>query len=93
MKKRAAQMALAAGLAIAGSSHAQVILDMIAQRVVQNYQNASCEQLWQKKGQPPSPREQEVIQKLRSDPQLRAEFINKVAGPIVNRMFDCGLIP
>ena len=36
--------------------------------------------------------EQEAIQMLRSDPQLSATFINKVAAPIANKMFACGMI-
>jgi hypothetical protein len=42
---------------------------------------------------PKSPREQEVLQMLRNDPALRTEFINRVAAPIANRMFECGMIP
>ena len=34
-----------------------------------------------------------VIEFLRQDPQMRTAFIDKVAGPIVNKMFECGLIP
>jgi hypothetical protein len=34
-----------------------------------------------------------VIVLLKSDPQLRTAFMNKVAGPISNKMFDCGMIP
>jgi hypothetical protein len=37
--------------------------------------------------------EQEAIQLLRSDPQLSAEFINRVASPTANKMFACGMIP
>jgi hypothetical protein len=38
-------------------------------------------------------REQRVIQLLRNDPQMRAAFINKIAAPIANKMFECGMIP
>lgn len=69
------------------------LLDMAAQNVITKYQNASCEQLWQEKGKPKSPREQEMIQFLRSDPQIRAMFINRVAGPVANKMFECGMLP
>ena len=54
---------------------------------------STCEQLWVKKGQPKSPQEQEVIARLRNDPALRTEFINRVAAPIANKMFECGMIP
>ena len=33
------------------------------------------------------------MQFLKNDPQARTAFINKVAGPIVNKMFECGMIP
>ena len=71
------------------------ILDAAAAKIVQKYQTSTCEQLWLKKSEkaPPSPAEQRVIQMLHSDPQMRAAFINKVAAPIVNKMFECGLIP
>lgn len=71
------------------------ILDMVAAKVIQKYESTPCEQLWQKKTnpQPPSPQEVKVIQLLKSDPQMRVAFINKVAAPIANKMFACGMIP
>jgi len=71
------------------------ILDKIAEKVIQKYQTSTCEQLWAKKGQktPPSAEEQKVIEFLKSDPQMRTIFLNKVAGPIANKMFQCGMIP
>jgi|SRR6516164_5208823 hypothetical protein len=71
------------------------ILDMIANKVIQKYQQSTCEQLWQKKTEkaPPSEMEQKAIQALKNDPQMRTAFINKVAAPIANKMFQCGLIP
>jgi len=53
----------------------------------------SCEQLWAQKSQPKSAEEQRVIGLLKSDPAMRTEFLNRVAGPITNKMFDCGMIP
>ena len=69
------------------------ILDAVADKVVQKYQQSSCEQLWERKGAPKSEREQELIRLLREDPQMRQEFIDRVAAPIANKMFECGLIP
>ena len=73
------------------------ILDQIAQRVIQKYQQSTCEQLWQEraeKGKAPKPQmEQEALDVLKSDPQMRSAFINKVAAPIANKMFECGMIP
>jgi len=93
MSKRFTLIALALCVT-AGISYAQYpILDMVADRVVQKYQSSTCEQLWQKKGEPKSMEEQRVIGLLQSDPQMRTVFINKVAAPIANKMFECGMIP
>jgi hypothetical protein len=82
-------------LLLAGAASAQQypIIDDIANKVVQKYQNSSCEQLWEKRGQPKSPREQEMMQALRNNPQMRRVFIDRVAAPIANKMFECGMIP
>jgi hypothetical protein len=71
------------------------IMDAVANKVIQKYQQSTCEQLWEKKSAktPPSAEEQKVIGFLKSDPQMRSAFINKVAAPIANKMFECGLIP
>ena len=69
------------------------ILNEIADKVIQKYQQSTCEQLWQQKAQPKPPMEQEIVQKLRSEPQMRLAFINRVAAPIANNLFECGLIP
>jgi hypothetical protein len=37
--------------------------------------------------------EQRAIGLLKGDPQMREVFINKIAPPIANKMFDCGMIP
>jgi len=73
------------------------IMDRIADKVIQKYQTSTCEQLWQERAQkgkaPQPPMEQEAIQMLKGDPQMRSAFINKVAAPIANKMFECGMIP
>jgi hypothetical protein len=71
------------------------ILDKVAAKVIAKYQNSSCEQLYQQKSQKAQPTSEEVkvVQFLHSDPQMKTVFINKVAAPIANKMFDCGLIP
>ena len=78
-----------------GSAQQYPMMDMIANKVIQKYQNSTCEQLWQEKAKktPPSQQEQNAIQMLKSDPQMRTAFLNKVAAPIVNKMFECGMIP
>lgn len=86
---------MAAMMLLAGIAGAQEfpLLDQVAEKVVQKYQQATCEDLWKKKGQPQSEMEQRVISLLRTDPQMRQEFINRVAAPIANKMFECGMIP
>jgi len=94
MNKRLLPLVILPAVFIAGVSFAQFpVLDMVANKVVQKYEMASCEQLWAKKGQPKSAEEQRVIALLRSDPAMRTEFINRVAAPIANKMFECGMIP
>ena len=81
-------------LLFAGVANAQhPMLDAVADQVVQKYQQSSCQQLWQQRQQPRSQRQQEAIQLLHDDPQLRAAFIDKVAAPIANKLFQCGMIP
>jgi hypothetical protein len=82
-------------LYVVASAQQYPIMDRIADKVITKYQQTTCEELWQKRAQkaPPSMEEQRVIQLLKSDPQIREAFINKVAPPIANKMFDCGLIP
>jgi hypothetical protein len=94
MHTRTFVIALALGLLFATIAGAQYpILDMVAGKVIQKYQQSTCEQLWQERGQPKPPQEQELVQMLRGDAQMRTEFLNKVAGPIANKMFECGMIP
>ena len=78
-----------------GNAQQYPMMDMIANKVIQKYQTSTCEQLWQQKAKktPPSQQEQTAIQTLKSDPQMRTAFIDKVAAPIVNKMFECGMIP
>jgi hypothetical protein len=81
-------------LCAAGIAGAQgQILDMVADKVVAKYRNATCEELWEKKGQPKSQEEQRAVEFLRNDPQARTAFLDRVAGPIANKMFECGMIP
>lgn len=66
---------------------------MVADKVIGKYQSATCEQLWQQRGEPKSPEEQRAVQFLRNDPQARTAFIDRVAAPIANKLFECGMIP
>ena len=69
------------------------LADRVADKVIANYQNSSCQQLAAKKAQPPTAMQQRVVQFLQQDPTLRAHFIDRVAAPIANKLFECGFIP
>jgi hypothetical protein len=68
------------------------IMEKVAQRVIEKYQSSSCQQLASKRGQPPPPAEQRVVQLMRDDPAMRAAFIDRVAAPIANKLFECHLV-
>ena len=72
------------------------VMDMVASKIIQKYQTATCQQLWEEKAagkKPQSQREQDAIAMLRSDDQMRAAFFQKISAPIVSKMFECGMIP
>ncbi|HTR04967.1 MAG TPA: hypothetical protein VMN82_17395 [Thermoanaerobaculia bacterium] len=73
------------------------LADMLAQKIIDKYTNSTCVQLATQKSEKPTGEkaqmEQRVVAALKADPQMRAYFINKVAAPIANKMFECGMIP
>jgi hypothetical protein len=73
------------------------MLDMVADKVVQKYRGATCEQLWKERAAGRSKakpqEEQRLVQFLREDAGARAEFFRRVSDPIVTKMFECGMIP
>jgi hypothetical protein len=84
----------------AAAAHAQgqyPMLDRAAAAVVQKYQTSSCQQLAAGRGQRPTGQkamvEERVVRMLHEDPQMRQEFLNRVAAPIANKLFECGMIP
>ena len=100
MIRRAALFACVPLLLHVGLASAQEsfpIMEKVAQKVIEKYQTSSCQQLAQQKSQPPTGQkaqvEQRAVQMLRNDPQMRTEFLSRVAAPIANKLFECGLIP
>ncbi len=87
---------IAVGIAafiLAGEASAQgMLLDFAADKVINKYQTATCDELKAQKKQPPTDKEKEAVEFLRSDSQARIFFINKIATPVLNKMFDCGMI-
>ena len=82
---------------MAGAQESYPIMDKVAQKVIQKYQNSSCEQLAAERANPPTGQkgqmEQRVLELMRNDPQMREAFLNRVAAPIANKLFECGMIP
>jgi hypothetical protein len=94
MVKRIGWLAVVLAVLTVGVAAAQhPILDMLATKVTAKYAQSSCEQLWEQRTKPKSSEEQELITMLRGDPQMRTEFLNKIAAPVANKMFECGMIP
>lgn len=81
-------------VAAAVAAHAQgMLLDYAADKVIQKYQTSTCEQLKQMKSEPPSEKDKLALDFLRNDPQARVAFIDKIAAPVANKMFECGMLP
>jgi hypothetical protein len=71
------------------------VLDAVANKVVAKYQSSTCQQLMEQKAQkkPPTPGEQKAMELLRTDPQMRHEFVSIVADQVVDKLIQCGMIP
>jgi hypothetical protein len=71
------------------------LMDDVAHKIVEKYQNSTCEQLLVRRSAhaPPTMEETRIVTYLHDDQNMRLAFMQIVAPPIVNRMFDCGLIP
>jgi hypothetical protein len=82
-----------AALILAGGASAQgMLLDAAADKVITKYQTATCEELKAQRNQPRTDKEKEAVEFLRNDSQARVSFIGKIAAPVLNKMFDCGMI-
>ena len=93
----AACLVLVARWSESQSSGQYPIADKVAAKVIEKYQTSTCEQLKAQKQEPPDPQKQAMTQKavdqLKKDPAMRKHFLDKVASPIANKMFECGMIP
>ena len=73
------------------------LMEQVAQRVIEHYQTWSCQALAEERSNPPTAQkaqmEQRAMQILWNDPQLRTAFLNRVAAPIANKLFECDMIP
>ena len=94
MKKSIGVAVFVSALIVAGAVAAQgMLLDAAADKVIKKYEAATCDQLKAQKGEPPTEKEKMAVNFLRNDSQARVAFINKIAAPVLNKMFECGMIP
>jgi hypothetical protein len=84
-----------AALIVAAAAVAQqnMLLDYAADQMVQKFQGSTCEQLKAKAKEPQTDKAKEAAAFLRNDAQAREAFVKKVAAPVLNKMFECGMIP
>jgi cytochrome c-type biogenesis protein CcmH/NrfG len=81
-------------LIVAGAVAAQsMLVDATADKVIAKYQAASCDQLKAQKSEPPTEKEKIALDLLRDDPKARVAFVDKIAAPVLNKMFECSMIP
>lgn len=94
MRKSIGLAVLLSALGFAGAARAQgMLLDFAADRVIQKYTTSTCDQLKASRDQPPNEKEKAALDFLHNDAQARQSFIDKIAAPVANKMFECGMFP
>ena len=72
------------------------IVDSVANTMVSSIQSDSCADfaamLKNRKGSSSS-KSSQASGMMKNDPEARQRFVNKVAGPLLNKMIDCDLLP
>ena len=76
--------------AVAGQG---MLLDFMGDRVIAKFQTSTCEQLKAKSDEPKSDKEKAALEFLHHDTQARIAFIDKIAAPVANKMFECDMFP
>jgi hypothetical protein len=94
MSKSIGAAVFVSALIVAGAAAAQgMLVDAAADKVIKKYQAATCDQLKAQKVEPPSEKEKIALDLLRDDPKARVAFVNQIAAPVLNKMFECSMIP
>jgi hypothetical protein len=94
MTKSIGAAVLVSALFVASGALAQgMLLDFAADKVIKKFTTSTCEELKAMKGEPPSEKEKMAIDFLHSDQQARKDFIDKIAPVVMNKLFECGMIP
>ena len=72
------------------------IVDDVANTMVSSIQSDSCADfaaMLKKRKSNSSSKSGRASGMMKSDPEARQRFVNKVAGPMLNKMIDCDLLP
>jgi hypothetical protein len=95
MRKSIVALMFVSAMSVAGAAAAQegILLDFAADKVIKKFEGSTCEQLKAQKDEPRSEKEKLAVEFLRNDSQARVAFIGKIAAPVLNKMFECGLVP
>jgi len=94
MRKSIGAAVFVPALIIAGAVAAQgALVDAAGDKVIKKYQAASCDQLKVQKSEAPSEKEKIALDLLRVDPKARVAFVDRIAAPVLNKMFECNMIP
>lgn len=94
MKNSIGVAVFVSALIIAGPVAAQgVLVDAVADKVIKKYEAASCDQLKAQKAEAPSEKEKIALDVLKADPKARVALVDKIAAPVLNKMFECSMIP
>ena len=94
MNKSIGAVVFVAAVIVAGAVAAQgVLVDAAADKVIKKYQAASCDQLKAQKSEAPTEKEKMALDLLRAYPKARVAFVNQIAAPVLNKMFECSMIP
>ncbi len=94
----AAAAAVALWTATPGSAQMRMgmktkIVDAVANEMVSTIQSDSCADFAAMLKGRKSGSSSGAGGMMKKDPAARARFVNKVAGPLVNKMIDCDLLP
>jgi hypothetical protein len=79
-------------MVVAGAVAAQgMLVEAAADKVIKKYQAATCDQ--EQRANPPSVKDKIALDFLRDDPKARVAFVDQIAAPVLNKMFECNMIP
>jgi hypothetical protein len=94
MKRSFGVAVFVTALIVAGAVAAQNrLVDAAADKVIKKFETATCDQLKAQKDEPPSEEKKIAVDLLRDDPKARVAFVDKIAAPVLNKMFECDMIP